>query len=89
MFEQSKLKKYSKYIVGFAYDYFLCDLGSFGMQTYLVLYKDNNYSFIKFRTFRAATIKEFNCLINHDYHHLSYWAAFNNKDDIQIKNLAK
>lgn len=87
MFEQFKLNKYKRYIIGFAYDYFLADFGKAGMRTYIVIYKNEVYSFVKFRTFYADNISQFKFIIDQGYKHLSDWAKLNNKID-KIKNLA-
>ena len=88
MFGQFKLNKYKKYIVGFAYDYFLADFGYAGMRTYIVIYKDDVYSFVKFRTFYAENVSQFKFIIEQGYQPLSYWAKLNEKND-KTKNLAK
>jgi len=88
MFGQFKLNKYKKYIVGFAYDYFLADFGNVGMRTYIVIYKNSIYSFIKFRTFTAENVEQFRFIIEQGYKPLCYWSYLNNKND-KTKNLAK
>lgn len=48
MFENIKLNIYKNHIVGFGYDYF-CKSPYCGLQTYLIVGDEQNYSFIKFK----------------------------------------
>ena len=89
MFGNFKLHRYKQYIVGFAYDYFLADFGNAGMRTYIVIYKNDIYSFIKFRTFYAEDVSQFKFIVDQGYQPLSFWAKQNNKYNDKTKNLAK
>lgn len=59
MFEQYKLNKYKECLVGMAYEFYnpksACE---YHIQTYLVIQKNGEYSYIKFRKSKNYTFSE-------------------------------
>jgi len=88
MFGQFKLNKYQKYVVVFAYEYFLADFENVGMRTYIVIYKNDIYSFVKFRTFYANNASQFKFIVDQGYQPLNYLVKLNVEKN-KTKNLVK
>lgn len=84
MFEQYKLKKYAKNMVGFAY--LRMDTTPYAkFEIYLVVKKDNEYKFIKFKKFDVGllSVKEMEeDLLEKGYHPLPYYFRKNNVIDM-------
>ena len=80
MFEKHKLKKYSNYIIGFAYERSFCDI-----KTYLVIknYRYNDIKFISYRNIDLRTIDLANeyieVLEKQGYKNLNYFVEENVK----------
>lgn len=63
MFEKYLFNKYKEYIVGFVYEINYKKYGSFDIQTYFVLKKDNKIKFIKYRFYKDLNDREINNVI--------------------------
>ena len=57
MFENIKLKMYLDDMIGFAYEFDEFNDGKIKMQVYIVTRKNDEYSFIKYKTYKAFTFE--------------------------------